>query len=51
MQDEVLARLVRDLADAVIICDPDGTIVFWNTAVYPGRSVGRRSRSWERHSM
>ena len=32
VQDEVLARLVRDLADAVIICDPDGTIVFWNTA-------------------
>jgi PAS domain S-box-containing protein len=32
IRDEVLARLVRDLADAVIICDPDGIIVFWNTA-------------------
>ncbi len=32
IRDEVLARLVRDLADAVVICDPEGTIVFWNTA-------------------
>lgn len=27
-----LARLVRDLADAVVICDPDGVLRFWNTA-------------------
>lgn len=32
IRDEILARLVRDLADAMIICNPDGTIVFWNTA-------------------
>jgi PAS domain S-box-containing protein len=28
----VLAALVRDLADAVVICDPDGDITFWNHA-------------------
>jgi PAS domain S-box-containing protein len=28
----VLAQLVRDLADAVVIADPDGMIVFWNAA-------------------
>lgn len=32
VDDADLARLVRDLADAVIICDPAGIIVFWNTA-------------------
>jgi PAS domain S-box-containing protein len=32
VDDAALARLVRDLADAVIICDPDGSIQFWNTA-------------------
>ena len=32
VDDAALARLVRDLADAVVICDPDGTIRFWNTA-------------------
>jgi PAS domain S-box-containing protein len=32
VRDDVLARLVRNLADAVILCDPDGTIAFWNTA-------------------
>lgn len=32
IRDELLARLVRDLADAVIICNPEGTIVFWNAA-------------------
>jgi PAS domain-containing protein len=32
VDDAALAQLVRDLADAVIICDPDGTIRFWNTA-------------------
>ena len=30
--DETLAALVRTLADAVIIADPAGTIVFWNTS-------------------
>ena len=30
--DAVLAQLVRGLADAVIVCDPDGVIVFWNDA-------------------
>jgi PAS domain S-box-containing protein len=27
-----LSRLVGDLADAVVICDPDGIIVLWNGA-------------------
>jgi PAS domain S-box-containing protein len=30
--DHTLAELVRSLADAVVIADPDGTIVFWNEA-------------------
>jgi PAS domain S-box-containing protein len=30
--DATLAQLVRDLADALLVCDPDGTIVFWNEA-------------------
>jgi PAS domain S-box-containing protein len=30
--DQTLAQLVRDLADAVVICDREGTIVFWNDA-------------------
>jgi len=30
--DRDLAQLLRDLADAVVICDRDGTIVFWNDA-------------------
>ena len=31
MADDLrLAQLVRDLADAVVIADADGTIVFWN---------------------
>lgn len=30
--DASLARLVRDLADAVIVADHAGTIVFWNAA-------------------
>jgi PAS domain S-box-containing protein len=29
---DTLASLVRSLADAVIIADPTGTIVFWNAA-------------------
>lgn len=32
MDDEVLAGLVRELADAVVVADPTGTIVFWNDA-------------------
>jgi PAS domain S-box-containing protein len=31
VDDSHLAQLVRDLADAVVIADADGTIVFWNT--------------------
>jgi PAS domain S-box-containing protein len=30
--DEALAALVRELADAVIVADADGTITFWNDA-------------------
>src|SRR5688500_4957194 len=30
--DATLANLVRDLADAVVIADADGTITFWNGA-------------------
>jgi PAS domain S-box-containing protein len=30
--DELLAQLVHSLSDAVVIADPDGTIVFWNDA-------------------
>lgn len=30
--DAELARLVRELADAVVIADADGTITFWNEA-------------------
>lgn len=32
LDDGDLARLVRDLADAVVVADPAGTIVFWNGA-------------------
>ncbi len=32
LTDETLATLVRRLADAVVIADPTGRIVFWNTA-------------------
>lgn len=32
LQDNQLATLVRDLADAVVIAGPDGTIQLWNTA-------------------
>jgi PAS domain S-box-containing protein len=30
--DDTLAALVRNLADAVVIAEPTGTIVFWNPA-------------------
>lgn len=30
--DELLVQLVRELADAVVVADPDGTITFWNEA-------------------
>jgi len=32
IDDHVLAQLVRELADAVVIADPDGIIVYWNDA-------------------
>jgi PAS domain S-box-containing protein len=36
--DDLLAQLVHTLADAVVIADPEGTIVFWNEAA--GRLFG-----------
>jgi PAS domain S-box-containing protein len=30
--ERALAQLMRDLADAVVVADPAGTIVFWNRA-------------------
>ena len=32
VEDSLLAQLVRDLADAVVIADAEGSIVFWNRA-------------------
>jgi PAS domain S-box-containing protein len=32
VSDQVLAEFVRELADAVLIADPNGTIIFWNAA-------------------
>lgn len=32
IDDAVMAQLVHGLADAVIICDPDGIITYWNDA-------------------
>jgi PAS domain S-box-containing protein len=32
LPDETLAALLRGLADAVVVADPEGTIVFWNEA-------------------
>jgi PAS domain S-box-containing protein len=32
VDDAVLVQLVRTMADAVVIADPDGTITFWNDA-------------------
>lgn len=61
--DEMLAALVRELADAVIVADGDGTITFWNDAATrlfgwsSAEAVGRtldliiperlRARHWE----
>ncbi|MGB6057788.1 MAG: PAS domain S-box protein [Microthrixaceae bacterium] len=30
--DAAMAKLLAELADGVIICDPEGSIVFWNRA-------------------
>ena len=32
MSDEMLVQLVDELADAVIVSDGEGTIIFWNAA-------------------
>ena len=32
IDDHLLAGLVRDMADAVLLADTDGTITFWNAA-------------------
>jgi PAS domain S-box-containing protein len=32
LDDQLLGQLVRELADAVVVADADGTIVFWNDA-------------------
>lgn len=34
IDNDSLASLVHSLADAVIICDPDGIIVYWNEAAH-----------------
>ncbi|MGH8999875.1 MAG: PAS domain-containing protein [Acidimicrobiia bacterium] len=63
MEDETLAALVSDLGDAVVICDPQGVVVFWNDAAttlfgWPAdEAIGRsldviiparlRARHWE----
>lgn len=63
VDDVVLAQLVRGLADAVVIADPDGSINFWNDAAtrvfgwLPSEAVGQsldliiperqRARHWE----
>ena len=38
--DEVLAGLVRGLADAVVIADAEGTIVFWNDGAASAYGAG-----------
>jgi PAS domain S-box-containing protein len=63
VDEAALAGLVRDLADAVVVADPEGTIVFWNAAASrlfgwpPEEAVGRsldliiparlRARHWD----
>lgn len=44
IDDALLAQLVRDLADAVVIADTDGTIIFWNRGARPICSAGSRTR-------
>ena len=34
LDDAALAGLVHAMADAVIVCDADGTIVYWNAAAH-----------------
>lgn len=34
LDDSTLAGLVHAMADAVVICDPHGTIVYWNEAAH-----------------
>jgi PAS domain S-box-containing protein len=62
LSDHTLAQLLRDLADAVVICNSDGTIVFWNDAATKlfgwsaSEAVGNTlrlivpERLWLRHS-
>ena len=61
IDDELLASLLRGLADAVVIADTEGTIVFWNDAAEQlfgwaaGAAIGRSldliipERQRERH--
>lgn len=61
--DAALARLIRDLADAVVVVDRDGVIVVWNsaaTALFGWTSLeaaGRTlelivpARLWTRHAV
>ena len=34
LDDAALAKLAHAMADAVIVCDPEGTIVYWNPAAH-----------------
>ena len=48
--DAALARLVRDLADAVVVVDRDGTIVLWNraaTALFGWTAIEAAGRTLE----
>lgn len=61
LDDALLAQLFRDLADAVVIADRSGTIVFWNDAAtalfgWSALEVGGKTlelivpeRLWARH--
>jgi PAS domain S-box-containing protein len=58
--DRTLAQLLRDLGDAVVICDRDGAIVFWNRAAttlfgWSALEAGSKTldlpeRFWSRHA-
>jgi PAS domain S-box-containing protein len=62
LSEQTLAQLLRDLADAVVICDSDGIIVLWNDAATKlfgwsaSEAVGNTlklivpERLWLRHS-